>query len=203
MRSSIALAAIAAAFVLTAVDAGFVPALCQDFSITNQVEPADAGRRDLMRQLQAWWDVHAYYPKHASNNDEGGTVKVHLAIRPDGNISAVNVVDGSGSTSLDTAAISAFQGGFVQPFPESAPEVALDLSLHYVLAHRHDQPVVAGYTSVPSKRPFHYTERSSPFAYSRNHVAKDLYRNSRQAGNTKSSFLRSALLGPSGFLSQP
>ena len=35
----------------------------QDFSITNQVEPADARRRDLMRQLQAWWDVHGILSK--------------------------------------------------------------------------------------------------------------------------------------------
>ena len=75
MRSSVALSAFAAAFVLTPVAAGYAPALCQDFSITNQVEPANAGHRDVMRQLQAWWDAHAYYPRHASNSDEGGTAK--------------------------------------------------------------------------------------------------------------------------------
>ena len=75
MRLSVASSALAAAFVLTPVAAGYAPALCQDFSITNQ-EPANAWRRDMMRQLQAWWDAHAYYPRHASNNDEAGTVKV-------------------------------------------------------------------------------------------------------------------------------
>jgi len=75
MRLSVASFALAAAFVLTPVAAGYAPALCQDFSITNQVESGNAARRDLMRQLQAWWDAHAYYPRHASNNDEGGTVK--------------------------------------------------------------------------------------------------------------------------------
>ncbi len=82
MRSSVASSALATALVLTPVAAGYAPALCQDFSITNQVEPANPARRDLMRQLQAWWDAHAYYPRHASNNDEGGTVKVHLVIVP-------------------------------------------------------------------------------------------------------------------------
>ena len=65
--------------------------VAEDFSITNPEEPADAGRRDLMRQLQAWWDVHGYYPRHASNNDEGGTVKLHLLIYPDGRIWSVDV----------------------------------------------------------------------------------------------------------------
>src|ERR1051325_4806559 len=73
MRSSVASSALATALVLTPVAAGYAPALCQDFSITNQVEPANPARRDLMRQLQAWWDAHAYYPRHASNNAEGGT----------------------------------------------------------------------------------------------------------------------------------
>src|ERR1700692_3653588 len=97
MRLSVASAALAAAFVLTPVAAGYAPASSQDFSITNPAEPADAGRRDLMRQLQAWWDVHAYYPRHASNSDEGGTVKVHLVINTDGNIGTVGVVESSGS----------------------------------------------------------------------------------------------------------
>jgi TonB family protein len=154
MRLSVALAAIAAAFLLTPVAAGYAPALSQDFSITNTVEPADSGRRDLMRQLQAWWDTHAYYPKHASNSDEGGTVKVHLVIKPDGNIWMIHVVESSGSSSLDAAGVATFHGGFVRPFPEGAPGTDLDVSLHYVLAHRHDQPVDASYTPVSSKRPF-------------------------------------------------
>jgi TonB family protein len=154
MRLSVASSALAAAFVLTPVAVGYAPALCQDFSITNQVEPANAGRRDLMRQLQAWWDVHAYYPRHASNSDEGGTVKVHLVILPDGRIWTFNVVESSGSRSLDAAGSSVFRGGFVRPFPEGEPKADIDISLHYVLAHWHDQPVAAGYPPVLSKSPF-------------------------------------------------
>jgi TonB family protein len=154
MRLSVASSALAAAIVLTPVAAGYAPALCQDFSITNQVEPANAGRRDLMRQLQAWWDLHAYYPRHASNSDEGGTVKVHLVILPDGRIWTFNVVESSGSRSLDAAGSSVFRGGFVRPFPDGEPKADIDLSLHYVLAHRHDQPVAVGYTPVLSKSSF-------------------------------------------------
>ena len=82
-------------------------------------EPSGAGerrRRDLMRQLQAWWDAHAYYPRHASNNDEGGTVKVHLVILPDGRIWTIDVVESSGSRSLDTAGVSVFRGGSCDRF---------------------------------------------------------------------------------------
>jgi TonB family protein len=154
MRLSVASSALAAAFVLTPVAAGYAPAWCQDFSITNQMEPANAARRDLMRQLQAWWDAHAYYPRHASNNDEGGTVKVHLVILPDGRIWTIDMVESSGSHSLDTAGSSVFRGGLLRPFPEGEPKADIDISLHYVLAHRHDQPVAAGYTPVLSKSPF-------------------------------------------------
>ena len=157
MRLSVASSALAAAFVLASVAAGYAPALCQDFSITNQVEPTNAGRRDLMRQLQPWWDVHAYYPRHAPNNDEGGTVKVHLVIRPDGKLWTVPVVESSGSRSLDAAGDSVFRGGSVRPFPEGEPNADIDIALHYVLAHRHDQPVAAGYTPVLSKSPFTIT----------------------------------------------
>jgi TonB family protein len=154
MRLSVASSVLAATFVLTPAAAGYAPALCQDFSITNQVEPANAWRHDMMRQLQAWWDAHAYYPRHASNSDEGGTVKVHLVILPDGNIFRIDVVESSGSNSLDAAGSAVFSGGVVRPLPEGEPKVDIDISLHYVLAHRHDQPVPAGYTSVSSKSPF-------------------------------------------------
>jgi TonB family protein len=156
MRLSVASSALAAAFVLTPVAAGHAPAMCQDFSITNQ-EPANPGHHDLMRELQAWWDAHAYYPRHASNNDEAGTVKVHLVVIPDGRIWIVNVVESSGSRSLDTAGDLVFRGGSVRPFPEGEPQAEINLSLHYVLAHRHDQPVAAGYTPGLSKSPFTIT----------------------------------------------
>ena len=155
MRSSVASAALAAVFALAPLAAGCGAAAAQDFSITNpDAPPANTGHRDVVRQLQAWWDVHAYYPRHASQNDEGGTVKVHLLLYPDGRIWKVDVVGGSGSASIDTAAAAVFRGGFVQPFAEGSPDADIDLSLHYVLAHRHDQPVPVGYKPMAAKSPF-------------------------------------------------
>jgi len=64
------------------------------------------------------------------------------------------VVESSGSRSLDAAGSAVFRGGFVRPFSGGDPKADIDISLHYVLAHRHDQPVAAGYTPVLSKSPF-------------------------------------------------
>ena len=111
----------------------------------------------MMRELQAWWDAHAFYPRHASSADEGGTVKVHLVILPDGRIWTTDVVESSGSRSLDTAGGSVFREASVRPFLKGEPRADIDLSLHYVLAHRHDQPVAAGYTPVVAKSPFTIT----------------------------------------------
>jgi TonB family protein len=157
MRLTVASSALAAAFVLTPVAAGFAPASGQDFSITNQEAPATPARRELMRQLQAWWDAHAYYPRHASNGDESGTVKVHLAILPDGKVWTIDRVQGSGSATLDAAGEAVFRGASVRPFPAGEPKADVEISLHYVLAHRHDQPAVAGYAPVPDRSPFTIT----------------------------------------------
>lgn len=157
MRVLVAAAAISAAFVLLPAATGFVPAWSQDFSITNPQKPADGSRRDLMQQLQAWWDVHAYYPRHASRNDEGGTVGLRLGILRDGRVASIQVVDSSDYDSLDAAAVKTFTEAFVRPLPQGAAETGLDVSLHYVLAHRHDQPVPADYKPVPAKGPFSIT----------------------------------------------
>jgi TonB family protein len=156
MRLSVASSALATAFVLAPVAGGHAPALGQDFSITNQEAPVSPGHRDLVRQLQAWWDEHAFYPRHAANNDEGGTVKVHLVILPDGRVWS-SLAQSSGSQSLDSAGEGVFHGASVRPFPPGEPQADLDLSLHYVLAYRHDQPVPAGYTPVPSRSAFTIT----------------------------------------------
>src|ERR1700709_1263840 len=104
MRVSVASAALGAAFLLMPAAAGHAPAWSQDFSITNPEAPTDGNRRDVMRQLQAWGDVHAYYPRKASQNDEGGTVGFHMEVNPDGRLMWVRVVRSSGSQSLDAAA---------------------------------------------------------------------------------------------------
>jgi TonB family protein len=143
MRSLVVSAVLGVAFAVAPVATGYAPAMSQDFSITNQMESADPVLRDVMRQLQAWLDVHAYYPRHASNNDEGGIVKVHLRILADGRIWMATLAGSSGSRALDAAGATVFRDGFVRPLPDGSPDLDIDIGLHYVLAHRHDQPVAA------------------------------------------------------------
>lgn len=157
MRVSVASAATAVALVLTPAVAGYAPASSQDFSITNPAEPPNAGRRDLLKQLQAWWDVHASYPKTAANHGEDGTVTVHLMIKPDGNIVTADLVDSSGSRAIDAAGSAVFRGGFVRPLPSGAPGADLDIALHYVLRHGRDQPAAAGFMPLSSRTPFTVT----------------------------------------------
>ncbi len=66
-------------------------------------------------------------------------------------------MESSGSPWLDTAGEAVFRGGFVRPFPAGEPQAELDVSLHYVLAHRHDQPASAGSMPVSSMSPFTIT----------------------------------------------
>ncbi len=157
LASSARAAALIAAFGLAPVAAGYAPAWCQDFSITNQMEPANRGHPDVMRQLQAWWNTHAYYPRRASDSDESGTVKIHLVILPDGRIWTIDLVQSSGSRWLDTAGVAVFGGASVRPFPPGEQTAYVNLWLHYVLTDQPGQPAAAGYTPVSSQRPFTIT----------------------------------------------
>jgi len=141
MRSYIAAAVLAAGLVLTPVAAGYAPALSQDFSITN---PGTGPGSDWIGKLQAWWDVHSYYPPDALEKKQDGTVKLHLVIHPDGEVWTEETVQGSGSKSIDTAGFYVFHGAHLPPFPPGAPapQAEVNLALHYVLEHR------------PSKSPF-------------------------------------------------
>jgi TonB family protein len=175
MRSYVTSAFLAAGFVLTPVATGQAPALSQDFSITNQndslrIEGAELSP-DWIKKLQAFWDLHAWYPKEASDKDESGVVKVHLKIHSDGQIWWVKVEQGSGSTALDNAAFVVFFKQYLAKFPPGtrareadvfSPGAALTeadvhISLHYVLTHRHDQPVNASTLPALSDSPFTVT----------------------------------------------
>src|SRR5262249_20100969 len=63
---------------------------------------------DWLRQLQAWWDVRAYYPPEAAQKNLSGNVKVHMWVRPDGRVWKVDVVESSGSKILDAAGYDVF-----------------------------------------------------------------------------------------------
>jgi TonB family protein len=86
-----------------------------------------------MGKLKQWWDQHSFYPKEASQTNEGGNVKVHIVIAPDGQVTAIELVQGSGLTVLDAAALAAFRNAHLPPFSPGTPAQPADVvaTLHY------------------------------------------------------------------------
>lgn len=86
-----------------------------------------------MGKLKQWWDQHAFYPKQASQNDEGGAVRLRIVIASDGQIMSVDLVQGSGSAVLDVAALAVFRNAHLPPFPPGTPAPTADVvvTLHY------------------------------------------------------------------------
>jgi outer membrane biosynthesis protein TonB len=60
-----------------------------------------------MGKLKQWWDQHSFYPKEASQTNEGGNVRVHIVIASDGQVTSIEVVQSSGLSVLDAAAVAA------------------------------------------------------------------------------------------------
>ena len=86
-----------------------------------------------MGKLKQWWDQHSFYPKEASQTNEGGNVKVHIVIAPDGQVTSIEVVQGSGLSVLDAAAVAVFRNAHLPPFPPGTPAQPADIvvTLHY------------------------------------------------------------------------
>jgi protein TonB len=83
-------------------------------------------------KLGQWWEQHRFYPKEASQTDEGGTVKIHIFIAPDGHVTSVEMVQGSGSGAIDAAAVAVFRDAHLPPFPPGTttqPDAVV--TLHY------------------------------------------------------------------------
>jgi len=86
-----------------------------------------------MGKLKQWWDVHSFYPKEASQTNAGGNVKVHIVISPDGQVTSIELVEGSGLSVLDAAALAVFRNAHLPPFPPGTPAPPADVvvTLHY------------------------------------------------------------------------
>ncbi len=86
-----------------------------------------------MGKLKQWWDQHSFYPKEASQTNEGGNVKVHIVIADDGQVTSIEVVQGSGSSVLDAAAVAVFRNAHLPRFPPGSPAQPADVvvTLHY------------------------------------------------------------------------
>ena len=86
-----------------------------------------------MGKLKQWWDQHSFYPPEASQTNEGGNVRVHIVIAPNGQVMSIEVAQGSGSSVLDTAAVAVFRNAHLPPFPPGTPAQPADVvvTLHY------------------------------------------------------------------------
>ena len=89
-----------------------------------------------MGKLKQWWDQRSFYPKEASQTDQDGTVRLRILIAADGQVTSVDVVQGSGSSVLDAAALAVFRNAHLPPFPPGTPAQPADVvvTLHYHLA---------------------------------------------------------------------
>ena len=86
-----------------------------------------------MGRLKQWWDQNSFYPKEASQTDEGGNVRVHIVISGDGRVTSIDVVQSSGSAILDSAAVAVFRNAHLPPLPPGTPPLPADVvvTLHY------------------------------------------------------------------------
>ncbi len=86
-----------------------------------------------MGKLKQWWDQRSFYPKEASQTNEGGNVKVRIVIAADGQVTSIEVVQGSGLSVLDAAAVEVFRNAHLPPFPPGTPAQPADVvvTLHY------------------------------------------------------------------------
>jgi protein TonB len=98
---------------------------------------ADPGA-DWQAQLFQWWRTHSYYPRQAAENDEDGTVVIHVLVGPSGKVQLVDLLGRSGSRWLDMGAQAVFRGATVPPLPPDFPdhEADLEITINYVLIRR-------------------------------------------------------------------
>ena len=86
-----------------------------------------------MGKLKQWWDQHAFYPKEASQTNEGGNVKVRIVIAANGEVMSIDVVQSSGLAVLDEAAVAVFRHAHLSPLPPGTQAEPADVvvTLHY------------------------------------------------------------------------
>ena len=89
---------------------------------------------DWMEGVRAYWLRHRYYPQQAAQNGEDGTVDVELVVDRYGRVQSATVVQRSGSSFLDMAAVGTFRGGQLPPLPrEVEAPYKVTLTINYLL----------------------------------------------------------------------
>jgi TonB family protein len=87
--------------------------------------------------LHDWWQRHSYYPEQAIALQQDGTVRIEIVVNKYGNVTALRMVDRSGSQWLDLATQSVFRGAKLPsllPFT-SDEQITVALKIQYILLH--------------------------------------------------------------------
>jgi len=92
---------------------------------------------DWNAALDQWVEDHKYYPQAALEQNQQGAVRIRFHVDRAGNVTGVQMLNGSGSPFLDQAWSGLFQGAQLPPFPpgSKADNVEVDATMHYELLH--------------------------------------------------------------------
>ncbi len=88
---------------------------------------------DWMAALNKWVDAHKYYPQAAAEQNQQGNVEIEFTVDRLGNVSALRMLNGSGSPFLDQAWYGLFQGAQLPAFPPGtkSDHITVDATMHY------------------------------------------------------------------------
>ena len=85
--------------------------------------------------LASWLQSHKRYPDEARRQREEGQVTIRFTVGRDGQLADAQIVRGSGSDSLDRAALATLRDGRAPPFPADMPQqqVTTTVTIRYRL----------------------------------------------------------------------
>ena len=85
--------------------------------------------------LASWLQSHKRYPDEARRQREEGQVTIRFTVGRDGQLADAQIVRGSGSDSLDRAALATLRDGRAPPFPAEMPQqqVTTTVTIRYRL----------------------------------------------------------------------
>jgi len=87
-----------------------------DFTIKGQVGA------DYMAELHKWVEEHGYYPDAAVEQGQEGISVVEFTVDRAGNVSAVHLLQSSGSPFIDQAWFQLFADNQLPPFPPGSKD---------------------------------------------------------------------------------
>jgi len=90
---------------------------------------------DWEAALNKWVNDHKYYPQAAAEQGQQGSVQVEFTVDRTGNVTAVHLLDSSGSPFLDQAWYQLFAQNQLPPFPPGtkADHITVDATMHFEL----------------------------------------------------------------------